>query len=239
MDFIRLPLSGSMNTRDLGGYPTLDGKITKFHIFLRSSNLKNITKDDEELLKKYGVTDIIDLRGMTNIQDSFISDDKIDTKYFNYHYIPISNKTSEDYIKNNIEKEEFDFGIAYYYMLENKEKIKNIFEVLANANGTVLYHCSAGKDRTGLITALIFLLCGVDKKDIVANYQVTYTYVKGQSFMTTYPPKVEKSIPKYIETFMEKLEESYNSAEEFLLSCDIKKDDLEKIKEKFLNEREY
>ena len=43
MDYIRLPLKGTKNTRDLGGYPTKDGKVTKFHMFVRSDNLINIT----------------------------------------------------------------------------------------------------------------------------------------------------------------------------------------------------
>ena len=92
MNFVRLPIEGTKNTRDLGGYPTKDGKVTKFHIFVRSDNLINITDKDNEFLKDYGISDIIDFRGNTSIQSTFVSDDNINNQYFKFHYIPLSNK---------------------------------------------------------------------------------------------------------------------------------------------------
>ena len=50
MDYVRLPLEGTKNTRDLGGYPTKDNKVTKFHTFIRSDRLTNITDKDNEFL---------------------------------------------------------------------------------------------------------------------------------------------------------------------------------------------
>ena len=91
MQCIRLPLKGAINTRDLGGYCTKDGKVTKFNVFVRSNRLTELTYEDNEFLRKYNITDIIDLRGNTNIQSSFISDDNINKDYFNLHYIPLSN----------------------------------------------------------------------------------------------------------------------------------------------------
>ena len=82
MDYVRLPLEGTKNTRDLGGYPTKDNKVTKFHTFIRSDRLTNITDKDNEFLKNYGITDIIDLRGNTTIQSTFVSDDNINREYF-------------------------------------------------------------------------------------------------------------------------------------------------------------
>jgi len=64
MNCIRLPLEGAVNTRDLGGYVTNDNMITKFKTFIRSSRLTDLTEKDNNFLKKYGVTDVIDLRGI-------------------------------------------------------------------------------------------------------------------------------------------------------------------------------
>ena len=50
MDFVRLPLEGGANVRDIGGYPTSDNKVTKFHVFVRSSRLTNLTTKDNEFL---------------------------------------------------------------------------------------------------------------------------------------------------------------------------------------------
>ena len=163
MQCIRLPLKGAINTRDLGGYCTKDGKVTKFNVFVRSNRLTELTYEDNEFLRKYNITDIIDLRGNTNIQSSFISDDNINKDYFNLHYIPLSNIEIEQYVKENSQTKEFNYGIGYSYLLKNKEKIKKIFKVLVNSEGGVLFHCSAGKDRTGVLAALILGVCNVNQ----------------------------------------------------------------------------
>lgn len=231
MNFNRLPLEGTKNTRDLGGYPTKDGKVTKFHMFVRSDNLINITDKDNEFLKDYGIGEIIDFRGNTNIQFTFISDDNINKQYFKFHYIPLSNKEFENYVNESKELENFNYGIGYTYILENKLKIKEVFKIFAEAKKGVLFHCSAGKDRTGIISALLLGICNVDIKDIVANYEVSNTY-------NTYPEEnidlLEKSLPKFIKTFINNLLDKYESFENYILSCDVKKEEIEKIKNKFL-----
>lgn len=235
MDFVRLPLEGGANVRDIGGYPTSDNKVTKFHVFVRSSRLTNLTTKDNEFLKEYGITDVIDLRGKSLIQDNFISDDNINKEYFNFHYIPLSTKKIEEYIKANEYADNFNFGIGYTYLLENKTKIKELFDVISSAKGGVLFHCTAGKDRTGIVTALILGLCGVDKKDIVANYEVTHTYVSECKFMDEYSLNMQISKPIFMDTFIQNLLDKYNSFEDYLLSCGISKENLEKIKNRLCN----
>ena len=234
MNCIRLPLEGAVNARDLGGYVTKDNMITKFKTFVRCSRLTDLTYRDNEFLKKYGITDIIDLRGVTKIQPTFVSDDNIDKGYFKFYYLPISTKEMEDYSKEHENDLDFDFGEAYKFILDNKEKIKQIFEVFANSKGSVLFHCTAGKDRTGIITALLLGLCGVPDLDIIANYEVTHTYISGSTFLNTYATNVQKSEPKFMQTFINRLKEAYGNYENYLLSCGITKDDLEKIKARFL-----
>lgn len=233
MQCIRLPLKGAINTRDLGGYCTKDGKVTKFNVFVRSNRLTELTYEDNEFLRKYNITDIIDLRGNTNIQSSFISDDNINKDYFNLHYIPLSNIEIEQYVKENSQTKEFNYGIGYSYLLKNKEKIKKIFKVLVNSEGGVLFHCSAGKDRTGVIAALILGVCNVNQLDIIANYQVTSTYMKDEEIMKEYDDNLQKSDADYMDTFIKILYKQYGSFENYLLSCDILKEEIDKLKNKF------
>lgn len=233
MQCIRLPLKGAINTRDLGGYCTKDGKVTKFNVFVRSNRLTELTYEDNEFLRKYNITDIIDLRGNTNIQSSFISDDNINKDYFNLHYIPLSNIEIEQYVKENSQTKEFNYGIGYSYLLKNKEKIKKIFKVLVNSEGGVLFHCSAGKDRTGVIAALILGVCNVNQLDIIANYQVTSTYMKDEEIMKKYDDNLQKSDADYMDTFIKILYKQYGSFENYLLSCDILKEEINRLKNKF------
>lgn len=232
MEYNRLPLKGTVNTRELGGYPTKDGKVTKYHIFIRSDGLTNLIEEDNIFLKEYGITDIVDLRGSTSIQNTFISDDNIDKKFFNFHYIPLSNNGIEEYVKNNQYSDNFNFGIGYSYLLDNKDRIKEIFDVLANSKGGVLFHCAAGKDRTGVVAALILGLCNVPTQDIVANYEVTSTYISKSKFMEVYSKNMQKSDSLFITTFIDNLIQKYYSYENYLLECGISKERLEKIKNK-------
>ena len=234
MEFVRLPLEGATNVREMGGYPTLDGKVTHFKTFIRGSKLKDITENDNEFLKNYGITDIIDLRGNTKIQDSFISDDNINLDYFQYHYIPLSTVKTEDYIKKYAIDDSFDFGEGYYLLLENKEKIAKVFKILANAKGAVLYHCTAGKDRTGVISALLLGICNVSDLDIIANYETSYTYLMNEEFILSYDPFSRVSKAKFMSTFIKKLKENYGTFENYILSCGVTEDEINKIKKKFL-----
>lgn len=234
MEFVRLPLEGATNVREMGGYPTLDGKVTHFKTFIRGSRLKDITENDNEFLKNYGITDIIDLRGNTKIQDSFISDDNINLDYFQYHYIPLSTVETEEYIKKYAIDDSFDFGEGYYLLLENKEKIAKVFKILANAKGAVLYHCTAGKDRTGVISALLLGICNVSDLDIIANYETSYTYLMNEEFILSYDPFSRVSKAKFMSTFIKRLKENYGTFENYILSCGVTEDEINKIKKKFL-----
>lgn len=174
---IRLPLDGSDNVRDLGGYVGEDNQVGKFGVFIRSNELCYLTEKDNKFLKEYGITSIIDLR---SIESSNEKPDNIDKNIFNYYNIPLlTDKFNENL---SLEKENFKMGEGYKLILENKIAIKEIFEVLDRSDGGCLFHCTAGKDRTGLVSMLILGLCGVCKKDIIANYEVTFTYVP----LTTY-----------------------------------------------------
>ena len=112
--------------------------------------------------------------------------------------------------------------------------MKEIFEILAKAEGACLFHCTAGKDRTGLVAMLILGLSGVSRKDIVANYEVTYTYVP--VVVGEVPNlKLAYSLPEYINTAIEYIEENNGTYEEYLLSCDISKEVLNKVRSKYLD----
>lgn len=236
MEFVRLPLEGATNVRDMGGYPTMDGKVTRFRVFIRGNRLKDITENDNEFLKNYGITDIIDLRGNTKIQDIFVSDDNINKEYFSYHYIPFSNVETEEYIAKYAVDDSFDYGEGYYLLLKNKEKIAKFFKTLANADGAVLYHCTAGKDRTGVASALLLGICNVSDLDIIANYEVTNTYLMNEEIMLTYDPFSRVSKAKFMETFIKRLKENYKTFEDYVLSCGVTKEEIERIREKFLED---
>lgn len=226
---IRLPIEGAANVRDIGGYIGKDGKVGNFCKFIRANTLQFLTRKDNDYLKEFGVTDILDLRSEDIIT---LQPDGIEKDYFKYHNVPLLTEKFNENLA--LERENFDMGVGYKLLLENKPAIKEIFEILAKAEGACLFHCTAGKDRTGLVAMLILGLSGVSRKDIVANYEVTFTYIpvivgEVQNLKLAY------SLPEYINTAIDYIEENNGTYEEYLLSCGISKEVLDKVRSKYLD----
>ena len=169
--------------RDLGGIKTEDGHVTKDGVLFRSSEIKNITASDlEEMINDYHIDTCIDLR--TDDEISLAPDELKDI--IDYRHIPlVSNEdnpavtkdTRIDILKMRMKEEGGMKGhiIRLYRLLVNNpqsiEGYKKIFRLLLEKeSGAAIYHCTQGKDRTGLISVLTLLALGVDKETIIKDY---------------------------------------------------------------------
>lgn len=167
----RLPLEKIINCRDLGGYPCPDG-VTEFGRFLRCAIPETPSENDIVEVLKYGVTTVIDLRDEKEAQRTpsvFKFLDGVD-----YHHICLLefNPAAVESFGRDLEK-------SYEYSIEHhKEDYKKVLEAIADAgDGCVLYHCYFGKDRTGLLSVILLHIAGACMEDIIADYQVSYTYL--------------------------------------------------------------
>lgn len=227
-----LPLEGTNNVRDLGGYycDLGKGKITKYHKFIRSSGLSYITKKDIDFLISYGVKDVLDLRSQ---EEAEAMPNKLkDIEGITYYNIPLS---IEDMVAD-ITKEEKNFNMqeGYIKRIESKHIIKGIVEYIAdNINGNFLFHCTAGKDRTGLVASILLGLCKVSRSDIKANYEVSHTYMReNKDFMNAYQrgkSKVFLSKSIYMESVYDYIINTYGTYKTYLKECGIKEEKLNKI----------
>jgi len=150
--------------RDIGGYITKDHRVTKFNRIIRSNLIKNLDSSELNYLKKNGLCLNIDFR----------SPEDVDLKV---NYLRDKTKYVNIYIPDELPGEEKDIPNSYITILENK-RMKEIFELIKENKGLVIINCSMGKDRTGVITMLLLLLCGVNNKDIIADYTLSYNYLK-------------------------------------------------------------
>ncbi len=220
------------NLRELGGYQTSDG-ITKHNVFLRSDNITFLTSDEIKTLKDYGLTRVIDLRHMDEIEkerDPFEFDE--DVIYQNTTYDALQTHTID-------ELNEWQLSKLYILMSEKEDFIQPIFKSLAEENGTVLFHCSAGKDRTGVIASILLKLVGVDPYDIIADYQVSKTYLHPKyNDMLNNPSIMYASLydskPETMFEFLNYLDEKYDSIEAYLNSKGISDKQIEQIRLKFI-----
>lgn len=236
-------LETTYNTRDLGGYKATDGKITRHGVFLRSDDTDNLTLKDIEKLKAYGVTTVLDLR-----EEPYYLEhpDKLSSipgiNYQNIDIVKIYNAHSTD------KETRSDESSARKFLRYTGEGnwVKTAFDIIANTEGCTLFHCFAGKDRTGLVAMLLLGLVGVSDEDIMQNYSVSYDFIKDN-------PKIKEIIEKDIENFGEAaigkyhatppskikhgidyISENYGTTENYLLACGVLRENLDKIKNKFV-----
>ena len=173
IDFERhLPIKGTFNIRDLGGYETTDG-VTRWRRLLRADGLHKLQPDGVDQLVSHGVVTVIDLRHASELEhqpNPFAERDGVD-----YHNVSLFENLAPP-TPENMPKDDIDVLHELYVMAlkERHDAILKILQIIADApEGTVLFHCTAGKDRTGIIAALTLGLAGVDHETIVKDYALT------------------------------------------------------------------
>ena len=122
-------------------------------------------------------------------------------------------------------------------MLNLQEKMKTIFEILGN-NEKVLYFCNAGKDRTGVVTALILKLLDVSENNIIEDYVFTGQFMKTNliKFANSNNRILNIIAPKkiYMQEFLKEFEKKYNNIEEYLKTIGVEDYIIEKIKTNYV-----
>lgn len=222
----RIPLAGVYNVRDLGGYQA-DGGITKWGVYLRSAAMDNITDQDAAFLYQYGIRTVIDLRTASEFKKNnteYLINTLASNKIIHRHIPVIDNY--DDITKH-----------FYIHMVENAgDSFRQIFEYIAErlCLGGILYNCFMGRDRTGVLSALLLMLCGVSEDDILADYMVSSIYLRPLAKKLSLSDDFISSRPEYMEEFLQYFKKHYINAEQYLLSIGVLKDAISAIKEKFI-----
>ena len=136
-----------------------------------------------------------------------------------------------------VREEGFDPAKFYVNLVEYKEMVVQLFRyILEHADGCVLFHCQAGKDRTGILAMLLLGICGVSKEDIIANYQVSHTYLHDHVELRIRDglEELEYSRPEWIEAAYDHIIEEYGTFRKYLLSAGLKKKYIRRIRRKLV-----
>ncbi|MFD1334471.1 tyrosine-protein phosphatase [Oceanobacillus iheyensis] len=235
LNWVRLPLASVENCRDLGGYSTEFGEQTQWHSFLRSSDMSRLTQEDNDFLKQYGLKTVIDLRGADEIKTH--KNPLEESDFCQYHNIPFITMEVSDI---TLSTQSMMMGDFYVNLLEQKsDAVKKIFDVIGQTEeGCVLFHCAAGKDRTGVLAMLLLALAGVERKDIVSNYEVTFTNLESMHDLVgsyeNIPEEYMYSNRDYILRAYEYILENYQSVEQYLLAKDVDQDTIDRIRKRFV-----
>ncbi len=175
----RVELKGVMNTRDLGGIRTSDDRQVRWGLLYRSGHLHKLKSRGANDLNNLGIRTVVDLRTDGEVEEK--PDRLPEASGIDYRHIPISGITSEDLerTEHDIREQtpaEFDGAgkmtlVMSKFAIEGAGDFAQIFGLLLDErNYPLLYHCSAGKDRTGLLTALILSSVGVPRDVIFDEY---------------------------------------------------------------------
>jgi protein-tyrosine phosphatase len=235
LNWVRLPINSLENCRELGGYSTKYGDQTKWHSFLRSSDMSKLSKEEIVFLKEYGVKTVIDLRGEDEIETH--KNPLAEEDFCDYYNIPFITELVSDITITSFKTTMGDF---YIDLLEQKnDSVKRIFDVIDQAEeGCIVFHCAAGKDRTGILAMLLLGLAGVEKKDIVSNYEVTYSNLESiQQIENPYgdiPKEYMYSNRDYIIRAYEFILQTYQSVDQYLLAKGVGQDVIDRVKGRLL-----
>lgn len=226
----RIPLGQMCNLRDLGGYPIGGGQCTAFGRILRGDNPAALSEDDLRWLLDRDITTIIDLRSEGELGRS--PDALRDLTDFHYIHIPLVGG-------EKLPNLEDDIGLGYFKLMDCKADIRQVLECIAAAPGGVLYHCTAGKDRTGVISALLLSIAGVGRGDILADYEVSETYLwdvvsKLRADHPDMPAFWGCSKRGYMKNCLERVDETYGSVSDYLGEVGLTEAQLAHIRGKLL-----
>ena len=186
-----LPMAGGVNFRDLGGFPGAEGKRVAWGTFFRTDGLSTLTDGDLAYLDSIPITTLVDFR--TAEEDGRFPD-RIPPGAKNVLRLPIA----PGYMNPEAEKGLEDYESPDAFMLHMYEDLaldrditatyRTFFASVQNGGDIpILFHCSAGKDRTGIAAALILFALGVDKETILADYESSNGYLREK-----YAPVIEQ-----------------------------------------------
>jgi protein-tyrosine phosphatase len=172
-----------LNARDLGGYPTADAGQTRWRSLLRSDDLAQLTPVGIQALAEFGVQTVLDLRWAEEI---LLNPSPIGAHAPQIRYIHLSLLASTPAewreLSKSCEKERWKCVV----LEQVRPQLRDVLKVIAAAPaGPLLFHCVAGKDRTGLIAALMLTLADVKPEFIAADYAES-TQMLGDAYLQRY-----------------------------------------------------
>jgi protein-tyrosine phosphatase len=171
---------GCVNVRDLGGIPTEDGGSTRRGTVIRSDNIGGLTPDGWRAVAGHGVVRIVDLRWPEERAQDPPRDLAGAVEVVHVSVLGPSFAEDADFFRgldrhvDTVEDAADHYAYSYVEFLErNRERFAEALAAVADADGPVVIHCMGGKDRTGLVAALLLRIAGVSLEEIGHDYSLS------------------------------------------------------------------
>ena len=231
-----LALYGSHNTRDLGGYPAQEGGVIQAHRFVRSDAIQRWSAQDIAAMRAYGLQTIVDLRSGYEREKA---PDPVIEGVRAIHAPMLDNMHSSGFAQNVPNR----MSELYLALLENDgQTLCEVMRALL-LPGCALFHCTAGKDRTGVVSMLLLKLAGVSDERVVRDYAVTAQYMQ-QTFAAqraqlqplgyAVPENAFDSQPDEMQRTLDFVAQRYGGAKSYLLQAGLEEQACRELQAKLL-----
>ena len=238
----RLDWPDCRNTRDLGGLPRAGG-VTRTGVLVRSDNLRSLNPAGQEAMVAYGVTNVIDLRSESEVASSpspIAAMEPFGGQAPVYTHLALV----DDATMRKLSEASDMFG-RYLMMLEHRsDAFREIFTALARTEGAAVFHCFAGKDRTGMVAAMSLALAGVDVDSIAADYSETDSQMatRYEEWLAAASPEQLEEMredlrcpPERIVGVLEHLDQRWGGVEGYLEAAGMQAADVSTLRAKLTN----
>lgn len=236
-------LEGCVNFRDLGGYPTRTGKHVRTGQVFRSDALHLLTaRDVNRLRHELRIGQVIDLRSTGELRVD--GRGRLEAEPIRFQHLPIFDG---DAVADRARPAAMDLADRYVSMAElGMQRIGRIVTAIAEASEPLVFHCSAGKDRTGVVAALLLSLLDVEAEIILSDYAVTQERMaqiaarlsadKGYwtAVIRTLPPDTLHARPQTMCVFFEKLHAKFGSTRAYVRTAGVTDRALDRLRERLL-----
>ena len=215
----QIAFEGCLNFRDLGGYPTADGRRVRWRRIYRSDALHLLTPADVARLRdELALSTVVDLRSSAELRSE--GRGRLAGEPIAFEHVPLFDG---EVIRADSRAAELTLADRYALLAEfAKDRIARVITVLADAPGPAVYHCAAGKDRTGVVSAVLLGILGVRDEVIVVDYAATQASLEAiverlmsaegyQTMLAALPPDTLHAEPETMLAFLAHVRERYGS----------------------------
>jgi protein-tyrosine phosphatase len=234
-----MPLVGAYNFRDLGGYPTTDGGSTRWRQLYRSDTLHDLTETDLVAVRGMGLRTIIDLRTAAELETT--GRGPLEGEDIRYLHLSVIQGAMSEEPSAFPPLAELDLAYVYWRWLESSpQAFLDALTALGRAESyPVVFHCAAGKDRTGVLAALVLDIIGVDRRAIIDDYALTATRLDSILMRQRNDPETAQRMidapqlftaeSQTMEAFLDVLYETHGGARTWALASGVNVESLDEL----------
>jgi len=238
-----VPLEGCLNFRDLGGYPPADGRTVRWRQVYRSDALHLLTPADIARVRdELRVRDVIDLRSSAEVRSEGqgpLADGDV-----RFHHVPLYD--GEVRAEDRERAAQISLADRYVFLADlAKDRIGRVVATVATAEAGAVFHCAAGKDRTGVISAILLGLLGVPDEVIVADYVATRENLDAiverlnslegyRAMLAALPPETMHANPETMVEFLERLRDAHGSFEDYVVGAGVPAALVDRLRDRLL-----